>query len=214
LDQILKERRIERINGVLLDLGISSVQLDNRDRGFSFQHDGPLDMRIDQEANLTAFDLVNSLSEFEIAKILREYGEERYHQRIARNIVRSRALSPIRTTKELCEIIVKSVPAGARWQKIHPATRSFQAIRIAVNRELEEIETGLDKCMELLKASGRIVVIAFHSLEDRIVKQKFKLFADMGIAEILTKKPIRPTPEEVETNSRARSARLRGVRRK
>jgi len=213
LDQILKEKHIDRVNGVLLDLGISSFQLNNQARGFSFQHEGPLDMRINQDAALTAFDLINSLSEFEIAKILRDFGEERFYQRIARNIVKSRALSPIRTTKDLCEIILRSMPAGARRQKIHPATRSFQAFRIAVNHELEEIDVGLDKCMDLLKPSGRIVVLAFHSLEDRIVKQKFRLFANMGIAEILTKKPLRPTQKEIEQNSRARSARLRGVRR-
>ncbi|HLF17317.1 MAG TPA: 16S rRNA (cytosine(1402)-N(4))-methyltransferase RsmH [Candidatus Omnitrophota bacterium] len=213
IDKVLKEQHLDKVNGILLDLGISSFQLEDESRGFSFQKEGPLDMRMNQQSRITAYDLINSLSEHEIAKILREYGEERWHLRIARNIVRQRALSPIRTTDDLKQIVVKSMPPHQRHQKIHPATRTFQAFRIAVNRELEEVETAIDKCMEHLAPGGRLVVISFHSLEDRIVKQKFRLFARMGLARMLTKKPLRPQEEEIEQNSRARSARLRAVER-
>ena len=213
IDRILKEQKLDKVNGIMLDLGISSFQLEDESRGFSFQKEGPLDMRMNQQSRITAYDLVNSLSEYEIAKILRDYGQERWYNRIARNIVRQRALSPIRTTDELKMIVVKSMPPHQRHQKIHPATRTFQAFRIAVNSELEEIEMALDKCIDHLAPGGRLVVIAFHSLEDRIVKEKFRLFARLGQARILTKKPIRPQEEEVEQNSRARSARLRAVER-
>ena len=134
LDRVLKEKHIHQVDGILLDLGISSFQLDSQDRGFSFRLDGPLDMRINQESKLTAFDLVNSLSENEIARILRDYCQERYHQRITRHIVKSRSLSMIKTTKDLREIIIRSLPRGRKHERIHPATRSFQALRIAVNR--------------------------------------------------------------------------------
>jgi 16S rRNA (cytosine1402-N4)-methyltransferase len=213
VDKILKSLRIEKVDGILFDFGISSFQLDDAQRGFSFQREGPLDMRMDRQGKLTAYDLVNSLSEFEIAKILRDYGQERFYRRIAKNIVRTRALTPIRTTGQLKDIVSRSMPRGRSREKIHPATRTFQAFRMAVNAELAEIETALEKSIELLRPGGRMVAISFHSLEDRIVKQKFKLFSAMGLAEVLTKKPLRPTPEEEALNSRARSARLRGVKR-
>ena len=170
-------------------------------------------MRMNQEEELMAYDLVNSLSEYEIARIIRDFGQDRFHRRIASAIVRRRAITPLRTTQELKDLIQKSVPGGFRHQKIHPATRTFQALRIAVNSELEQMGMALDKSVELLKKGGRIAVISFHSLEDKIAKEKFRLFAKTGSLQILTKKPLRPTESEAQENSRARSARLRGARR-
>ncbi|MBI5415183.1 MAG: 16S rRNA (cytosine(1402)-N(4))-methyltransferase RsmH [Candidatus Omnitrophica bacterium] len=209
LDRTLGGLGIRDVDGILFDLGISSFQLDNPQRGFSFQTDGPLDMRMDQNNPVSAFDVVNSFSEQEIAAILRDYGEERWHHRIARQIVRQRAVRPVATTQELRDVVVQAMPYRRGHERIHPATRTFQAIRIAVNRELESLEAALDKSLEFLKPQARIAVLAFHSLEDRIVKQKFRTWAKAGLAELIVKKPLRPGEKECLENPRARSARLR-----
>jgi 16S rRNA (cytosine1402-N4)-methyltransferase len=209
IDRILSERGIAQVDGILLDLGISSFQLNDPQRGFSFKQEGPLDMRMDQESYISAQDLINSLSEKEIASILKNFGEERYHHRIARHLVEQRAKTPFQTTLELTEAILRSIPGHSRHQKIHPATRAFQAFRIAVNRELEALEITLDKSIDFLRPGGRICIIAFHSLEDRIVKQKFRSYKEAGRVNLLTKKPLPPTEEEVQENARARSAKLR-----
>lgn len=213
IDRFLKTLNVTSVDGILLDLGVSSLQLDNPERGFSFRHDGPLDMRMDPANPISAFDIVNSLSEREIATILREYGEERWHNRIARFIVDARARKPINSTKELTDIILKATPGSYRGQGIHPATRSFQAIRIAVNRELESLTIALDKAVAFLKPGGRLCVIAFHSLEDRIVKTKFRTWSHDGVLQLLTKKPVFAGEQEVDQNPRSRSARLRAAER-
>lgn len=213
IDKILRRMQITEVDGILLDLGISSYQLNNPQRGFSFQEDGPLDMRMDQDSPISAFDLVNSLSEKEISSILKDYGEERWHNRIARYIIHQRSRHPIETTQELSGIVLKAMPPRKTWQRIHPATRTFQAFRIAVNRELESLDILLDQCVDLLKTEGRIAVIAFHSLEDRIVKHKFRALAQSGKVKLVVKKPLRPGEEEAGRNPRARSARLRAAER-
>ena len=218
IDKVLDGLKISQVEGMLFDFGISSFQLDKPERGFSIKSDGPLDMRMDQDSFISAYDLVNSLSEQEIASILHNYGEERMSRRIARFLVEERAKKPIESTKELSEIVMRAMPGRLRHQRIHPATRTFQALRIAVNRELESIELALNKCVKYLKKNGRICVIAFHSLEDRIVKQKFRAYTvaqataqgtDSVQLELVVRKPIRPMEEEVIANPRARSARLR-----
>ena len=209
LDRVLNSLNIRQVDGILFDLGVSSFQLDNLERGFSFQSEGPLDMRMDQASPISAYDLINSLSEKEISKILKEYGQERWHQRIARYLVAQRRAHPIETTADLREIILKAIPYRNYKDRSHPATRSFQALRIAVNRELESLEMGLESCAKFVKTGGRIAVISFHSLEDRIVKIKFKSLHQGTQVKIITKKPLRPTEEEVRSNPRARSARLR-----
>ncbi|HSV43625.1 MAG TPA: 16S rRNA (cytosine(1402)-N(4))-methyltransferase RsmH, partial [Candidatus Bathyarchaeia archaeon] len=170
---------------------------------------GPLDMRMDQDNFICAYDIVNSLSERELAFILKKYGEERWHNRIARVLVQQRSRRPIETTKELGDIVRRAIPANTRYQKIHPATRTFQAIRIAVNRELESLEIVLNRCVNALAPSGRLCVISFHSLEDRIVKNMFRTLAKDKIVDMITKKPLRPGEEEILRNPRSRSARLR-----
>lgn len=209
LDRVLNSLNIREVDGILFDLGISSFQLDHLERGFSFQSEGPLDMRMDQDSPISAYDLVNSLSEKELSKILKEYGEERWHNRIARYLVAERKACPIETTAQLRQIILRAIPYRNYKDKSHPATRSFQALRIAVNRELESLEMGLEACLKYVKAGGRIVVISFHSLEDRIVKLKFRSLSQSDQVKIITKKPLRPAQEEVYSNPRARSARLR-----
>ncbi len=209
IDRILDSLNIKNIDGVVLDLGISSFQLDNEKRGFSIKANGPLDMRMDQESWLSAYDLINSLSEKELSLILKDYGQERWHNRIARRLVQERSLRPIETTKDLSDIVLKSIPSGVKWQKIHPATRTFQAFRIAVNRELESLDIALSKIVPYLKSQGRICVISFHSLEDRIVKNKFRFFAQSGELDLVLKKPLQVSLHEEEINPRSRSARLR-----
>jgi len=209
IDRILDRAGIKAVDGILLDLGISSFQMDDAQRGFSLRGEGPLDMRMNQDSYISAYDLVNSLSEKEIAQILRDYGEERWHNRIARHLVEQRGRNPIATTKDLSDAVMRAIPHGRAWQKIHPATRTFQAFRIAVNRELESLEVALNKCLAYLKSGGRIVVISFHSLEDRIVKQKFRSSAQLGQVSLVVKKPVCPTEKEISENPRARSARLR-----
>lgn len=208
-DVVLKKLGVDAVDGMLFDLGISSFQLDAPERGFSFRSEGPLDMRMNQDALTSAADIINTLQEEELANVIFTFGEERFSRRIAKAIVQYRARKKIETTKELEEIIFTSVPVSYRRQKIHPATRTFQAIRIAVNRELESLQLVMDKCADYLKEGGRIGVISFHSLEDRIVKEKFKSFAKSGIMTLIVKKPLRPSDDEIKSNPRARSARFR-----
>jgi 16S rRNA (cytosine1402-N4)-methyltransferase len=192
-----------RFDGILADLGVSSAQFDIPDRGFSFRLEAPLDMRMDQRQELTAADVINQWDEVKLADIFYTYGEERLSRRIARRIVDQR---PFTTTTELAEAIAYSVPKAYRYGRIHPATRVFQALRIAVNRELEVLETFLNKAPHWLKPGGRIIVISFHSLEDRIVKHRLK---ESPLLTVLTKKPIQAQEDEVAENVRARSAKLR-----
>lgn len=206
LQALLRELGVAKVDGVLFDLGLSSLHLSQAERGFSFQQEGPLDMRMDPDNSITAADLVNGLPERELARILREYGEERHAERIAREIVRSR---PIRTTGELARLVARCYPPGN--YRIHPATRTFQALRIAVNDELSALQEALPQAVEVLAPRGVLCVIAFHSLEDRIVKRFLRGEARAGRVVLLTKKPVRPTKEEVEKNPRARSARLRAA---
>jgi 16S rRNA (cytosine1402-N4)-methyltransferase len=213
IDRVLEKLEIDEVDGILMDLGISSFQLDNPQRGFSFRNDGPLDMRLDQDSFISAYDLINTLSEKELAAILRDFGDERWHNRIAHFVVENRKKHPIQTTKELSEIILRAIPPYASREKIHPATRSFQAIRIAVNRELESVDQALTKAIHFLKPKARLVAISFHSLEDRIVKNKFKQFVKDGLGLLLTKKPLGPSAQEEIENPRARSARLRVIER-
>lgn len=209
LDQVLASLHIPKVNAILFDLGISSYQLNNPQRGFSLKLDGPLDMRMDKESYISAYDLVNSLSERELSSILKNFGEERWHNRIAHFLVTERARHPIESTKELTDTVLKAIPFRYQHQKIHPATRTFQAIRIAVNRELEALDIALEKAIFALEKTGRLCVIAFHSLEDRIVKKKFRGYTKEHQIKIITKKPLRPTENEVHNNPRCRSARLR-----
>ncbi|MCD4779333.1 MAG: 16S rRNA (cytosine(1402)-N(4))-methyltransferase RsmH [Candidatus Omnitrophica bacterium] len=209
----LQARQIKQIDGLLVDLGLSSFQIDDPERGFSLRSMGPLDMRMDQSEQFSAFDLIHSLSEKELDSILDNFGQERWHHRIARLLVAQRSKQPIETTQDLTRIVLSALPAKRNRQKIHPATRTFQAIRIAVNRELESLEALLKESEFLLKKGGRIAVISFHSLEDRIVKNVFRDWGKEGKYQVLLKKPLRPTEEEVKQNPRARSARLRAVER-
>jgi 16S rRNA (cytosine1402-N4)-methyltransferase len=211
LKRHLAEAGVSTVSGVLFDLGVSSPQFDDPARGFSFQHEGPLDMRMDRRPGPTAADLVNGSSEGELADIIFQFGEERYARRIARAIVRERVRRPIETTRALVALITGAVPSSYRHGRIHCATRTFQALRIAVNRELESLEPSLRDAVDVLAPGGRICAISFHSLEDRIVKHTFRSLtqgADANLA-LLTKKPILPTEEERRTNPRARSAKLR-----
>lgn len=217
---------ISGLDGFILDLGVSSHQLDTRERGFSFQQDAPLDMRMDTSGGKTAADLIRLLTENELERVFSEYGEERWAKRIASFIVKERAESPITTTLRLVDIIKGAVPR-AKWdERIHPATRTFQALRIAVNTELESLERGMRKALDLLNPGGRGVIISFHSLEDRIVKHIFKEYAEgctcprqlpicvcgnQPRVKILTGRPIMATAAESEENPRARSAKLRAI---
>lgn len=206
---ILGEMGIKRIDGILFDLGLSTFQLDNPERGFSFQQEGPLDMRMDRESYISAYDLVNNLNEEELSGLIRNYGQERFHNRIAHLLVQEREKHPIATTRELSSIIVRAIPHRFRHYRIHPATRTFQAVRIAVNRELEILEGALEKAISFLNKKGRICVISFHSLEDRIVKLTFKKAKAQGLVEIVTPKPLVPQWQEVKDNSASRSAKFR-----
>lgn len=213
VDTVLDGLGIKEVDAFLFDIGVSSMQIDMSARGFSFREDGPLDMRMDPSEKISARDLINDLSEEELARIFWEYGEERFSRRIAAVIVRTRAARQITTTKELAELIKTAVPRGYDHTRIDPATRSFQALRIAVNHELDVLTEGLQKAFERLKKNGRVCVISFHSLEDRIVKDMFRELHRSGRGKILTKKPLRPSDEEASANSRARSARLRALER-
>jgi 16S rRNA (cytosine1402-N4)-methyltransferase len=208
LEDVAKGHGFTGVDGILMDLGVSSMQLDDPARGFSFQRTGPLDMRMSPHEPVTAAQLVNTLSEQELADVLWRYGEERLARRIARAIVARRRARPFETTADLAELIASLVP---RRGGLHPATRTFQALRIAVNRELEELEAALPQAVGLLRPGGRLVVISFHSLEDRIVKQFFRTYAagPQPRLRVLTRKPVVPTPEEVRQNPRSRSAKMR-----
>jgi 16S rRNA (cytosine1402-N4)-methyltransferase len=201
----------ERASGILLDLGVSSLQLDDAERGFSFQREGPLDMRMDRSARGTAAEIVNRMREGELADLIHEYGEEPFSRRIARAIARARQTEAIETTTRLAEIVRRAAPKSRR-PGFHPATRTFQALRIRVNRELDGLGEAIERAAACLRSGGRLVVIAFHSLEDRAVKQAFRSLAGRGFA-LLTRKPLRPGDAELRRNPRARSARLRALRR-
>jgi len=222
--QVLRELGIDKADGILLDLGVSSYQLDEAGRGFSYMDDAPLDMRMDRRNSVSAYDVVNGYSEEELFRIIRDYGEDRFARNIARNIVRKRENSPLRTTFELRDIVEASIPVRVKKNGGHPAKRTFQAIRIEVNQELSVLENTLDTMIGLLKDGGRISVITFHSLEDRIVKQTFKrnespcvcppdfpvcVCGRVSKGRVITKKPIVPTREETEINPRSKSAKLR-----
>jgi 16S rRNA (cytosine1402-N4)-methyltransferase len=209
LEGILKGLDISGVDVFFFDLGISSYQICTPERGFSFLRDGPLDMRMDREAFLSAYDLINNLSERELVNIFRKFGEERYAARIARSIIETRRMQAIATTAQLAEIVLRAVPFKTRKYKIHPATRVFQALRIVVNRELESISKGINTAVRFLNPGGRIGVISFHSLEDRIVKHTMKDFSTQGVLKIITKKPLLPSDIEREENTRSRSAKLR-----
>ncbi len=206
VDEVLREEGVDRVDGFLFDLGVSMFQL-RSERGFSFQIEAPLDMRMDMDQRLTAYRVVNEYPEKELARILWEYGEERLSRKIARAIVHRRREKPIETTTELADIVLSVYPGRMRHRRIHPATRTFQAIRIEVNRELESLKTALAKVPDLLAPGGRLVVISFHSLEDRIVKNFLREHSDLF--KVLTKKPITPSEEEIRMNPASRSAKLR-----
>ncbi|MFN3531478.1 MAG: 16S rRNA (cytosine(1402)-N(4))-methyltransferase RsmH [Candidatus Brocadia sp.] len=209
--EVLRQAGVEGVHGVLLDLGASSMQFDQADRGFSFSKEGPLDMRMDRSRAGTAQDLIQRLSVKELEELLRRYGEERWSRRIARAIRKEVEGVGIVSTRQLAAVIERVVPRGK--SKIHPATRVFQALRIAVNKEMESLEVFLDKIHNYMEVGARIVIISFHSLEDRIVKNKFAERANQKIFRILTKKPITPTEAEIEKNVRCRSAKLRSAER-
>jgi 16S rRNA (cytosine1402-N4)-methyltransferase len=213
LDRVLDERGIERVAGALADLGVSSMQLGSEGRGFSFQRDEPLDMRMDRTSGPTAAELLAQVNEEDLANVIFEYGEERYSRRIARGIVQARQVTPLTTTGQLAQIVRRAVPKRG-YQRIDPATRTFQALRIWVNRELEGLDAFLAAAARRLMAGARLAVIAFHSLEDRIVKHTFRALAQAEAAiRILTKRPIEASEEEVARNPRARSAKLRAIER-
>ncbi len=220
---VLMEREIESVTGVLADLGVSSFQFDEPERGFSFRSDSPLDMRMDRSQSLTAADLVNGLGERELADLIFQFGEERASRRIARLIVAERAKAAIITTTQLANLVVKAVKQPGHW-RIHPATKTFQALRIAVNRELDALDKFVADAVEMLAVGGRLVLITFHSLEDRIIKQALKFQSGHCVCpqsqpvcqcgatkrvEVLTRKAIQPSEPEIAANPRARSAKLR-----
>ena len=224
LGSVLTDLSIEKVDGVLLDLGVSSHQLDVAQRGFSFNQEAPLDMRMDHDIRISAYDIINGFDQSELEKIIRNYGEEKMAGRIARTISQKRQLKPIETTTQLAAIVASSMPAKLKWQKIHPATRTFQAIRIAVNNELDNIKPAINDATKALKSGGRLCVISFHSLEDRLVKNEFRnLASDCDCSKdipycicqrekklkIITKKALTPSAAETEDNPRARSAKLR-----
>lgn len=209
IDRILAKENIKDVDAILMDIGISSYQLEDANRGFSIKHESRLDMRMNSQSGITAYDIINRCSEKDLSEIIEKYGEERFHNRIARYISESRRNKPIETTKELADIIRRAVGYRYRKLRIDPATRTFQAIRIRVNDELGSLEEGLKKAIFWLKPGGRIVVISFHSLEDRIVKNLFKGYAGLGVLKIITKKPLTPSQDEILNNPRARSAKMR-----
>lgn len=213
LAEVLRELEIAEVDGILFDLGVSSYQVLEPERGFSYNYDAPLDMRMDDSSATTAADLVNTLSEKELGDIIYRFGEERWARRIASFIVEQRKKAPINTTGQLTQIIKAAIPAAARRKGPHPARRTFMALRIAVNDELSGIEEGLRAGISFLKPGGRIVVISFHSLEDRIVKRIFREYAasSQKILQILTKKPLVPSEQEVLVNPRSRSAKIRAA---
>lgn len=225
MDEVLRELGIERVNGICLDLGVSSYQLDTADRGFTYREDdAPLDMRMDRRQQETARFIVNTYGESELYRIIRDYGEDRFAKNIAKHIVRARREKEIETTGELTKIIKAAIPARVRATGGHPAKRTFQAIRIELNRELEVLRNSLDRMMDLLAPEGRLSIITFHSLEDRIVKNRFKVNENpctcppdfpvcmcnkKSRGRVITRKPILPSEEELSENKRSKSAKLR-----
>ncbi len=222
--QALKQTGVEKADGIILDLGVSSFQLDNTERGFSYRYDTTLDMRMDQRQSLTARDIVNQYTQAELYRIIRDYGEEQFAQNIAKHIVRAREEKPVETTGELNDIIKAAIPAKMRVTGGHPSKRTFQAIRIECNRELEVLRDSLDDMIDLLKPEGRICIITFHSLEDRIVKTAFRknespctcppdfpvcVCGQVSKGRVITRKPILPSGEEMALNKRSKSAKLR-----
>lgn len=220
----LRQIGIEKADGIVLDLGVSSFQLDNAERGFSYKYDTALDMRMDLRQSLTAADIVNQYTEMQLYHVIRDYGEEQFAKNIAKHIVNARADKPIETTGQLNEIIKAAIPAKMRATGGHPSKRTFQAIRIECNRELEVLKGSLDELIDMLNPGGRICIITFHSLEDRIVKTAFKksenpctcppdfpvcVCGQVSRGKVITRKPILPSPEELENNTRAKSAKLR-----
>ncbi len=223
MPEILQEMGIDLVDGILLDIGVSSHQLDTPDRGFSYKSDAPLDMRMDRRQRISAADIVNEYEEKELFRVIRDYGEEKFAQNIAKHIVAARAEKPIKTTYELNEIIKASIPARMR-QDGHPSKRTYQAIRIEGNRELEVLKESIDAMIDVLKPGGRLAIITFHSLEDRIVKNAFKIAENpctcppnfpkcvcgkVSKGRIVGRKPVTATEEELEVNSRSKSAKLR-----
>jgi 16S rRNA (cytosine1402-N4)-methyltransferase len=209
LAEIARKERFRSVSGVLFDLGMSSWHLEESGRGFSFLRNEPLDMRYDSRGPLTAEKILNYWSEKEIERVLREFGEEKFSQEIAKEIVEKRKISPIKRTSQLVEIIDGVVLKRYRLSKIHFATRTFQALRIAANEELDSLKEALPQALEILKPEGRIAVVSFHSLEDRIVKNFFKEKARENLLKTLTKKPVTPSPKEIKINPRSRSSKLR-----
>ncbi|MCR5033154.1 MAG: 16S rRNA (cytosine(1402)-N(4))-methyltransferase RsmH [Lachnospiraceae bacterium] len=222
--KVLRDLGIEKVDGFLLDLGVSSYQLDTAERGFSYKVDTPLDMRMDQRQTLTARDIVNTYSEMELFRIIRDYGEDKFAKNIAKHIVQARENKPIETTFELNELIKAAIPAKMRAKGGHPSKQTYQAIRIALNRELEVLQDSIDGMIDALNPGGRFCIITFHSLEDRIVKNAFKTAEDPCICppnfpvcacgrkpkgKVIGRKPILPSQEELEANSRSQSAKLR-----
>ena len=222
----LSQLGIDAVDGILIDIGLSLHQIEASGRGFSFNRDEPLDMRMDTRQAITAAEIVASKSDRELAKIFSQYGEERWAMRIARHLVAARQATPITTSGQLARLVSDAVPAAARFQKIHPATRVFMALRIAVNRELAVLDRFLGTAVDMLGSGGRLCVLAFHSLEDRIVKQRFRSMerpctcppsfpqcacGRRATVKLLTRKVVRPSEEEIRSNPMARSTRLRGV---
>ncbi|MBN2167979.1 MAG: 16S rRNA (cytosine(1402)-N(4))-methyltransferase RsmH [Actinobacteria bacterium] len=223
---VISDEGLESVNGILLDLGVSSLQLDDPARGFSFRLEGDLDMRMGPDAERSAAQIINEIPEEELVRILYQYGEERWARRIAQFIVESRTRRPIKTTHELSQIVQDAIPVGARRGRKFPARKTFQALRIAVNDELTDLKEGISRAIECLAESGRIVVLSYHSLEDRIVKHTFSSLAKGSnfppgdplyhepVLELLTRRPVTATAEEIEENPRGRSAKLRAATRR
>lgn len=224
MKSVLENLGIDKVDGILLDIGVSSYQLDNAERGFTYREDAPLDMRMDQSSSFSAKDVVNQYDEMQLYRVIRDYGEEKFAKNIAKHIVAARQEKEIETTGELIEIIKASIPAKVRATGGHPAKRTFQAIRIEVNRELEVLQDSIDEMIDLLNDGGRLCIITFHSLEDRIVKNKFRENEDPCICpknfpvcvcgrkskgKVITRKPIVPSEQEVEENKRSKSSKLR-----
>ena len=220
----LHELGIDKVDGIMLDLGVSSYQLDTAERGFSYREDAPLDMRMDRRQKMTARDIVNDYSEMDLYRVIRDYGEDKFAKNIAKHIVAARGINPIETTGQLTEIIRASIPMKYQKKSGHPAKRTFQAIRIELNRELDVLKNSLDDMIEILNPGGRLCIITFHSLEDRIVKSAFKknenpctcppdfpvcVCGKVSKGCVVTRKPILPSEEELEYNSRSKSAKLR-----
>lgn len=224
MDKVLDELGIDKVDGIMLDLGVSSYQLDAADRGFTYNVDTALDMRMDQRQEITAKDIVNEYSEFDLYRIIRDYGEDRFAKNIAKHIVAARQEKPIETTFELNDIIKAAIPMKVRATGGHPSKRTYQAIRIELNKELEVLENSIDMMIDRLKPEGRLCIITFHSLEDRIVKIRFKnnenpcicppsfpacVCGKVPKGRVITRKPIVPTDEEINENSRSKSSKLR-----